>query len=667
MNNSICKIEKEKTTGTGFISIIPFPDKFNQLPVLFTCNHILNNNELKIGRIIKLIFNQKEISIKLNESRKIYTSDENEYDTTIIELKQDEYNNNDLLEIDDDIYKEGQLDNIYKQSSVYIIHYPNGIEPKYSLDVIKSIDTQNIKIEHFCSTKGGSSGAPIINLDNYKVIGIHLGKFKYKNSNVGVVVKSAIQKFNDKYKNKMGNNINNIKNNLYLIKNNVEINSLSNNHNNNYNNINNNNINNNNYNNINNNNYNNINNNNYNNINNNNINNNNINYNNNNINYNNNNINYNNNYNNNINYNYNINYNNNCNEMLFEVPESNYDKIFPLSGLNIVNLTSSLNSVLQCLFHIPELNYFFINIYPKQKEYFKSINKDVETQGRISEEYYKLVLKIYNNIGKQKNDNSIIPQDFKNLLSIFIPQLESNDSKDLLLYLIQSMHAELNYYGDKKLANVPKCNQENKQQSFNFFMEMNSNLNLSIFSYLFYGILLSNTKCSGCNTTLYNYQNFKFLSFPTFNFHYKYFGIYQGLIEFIKPEIMKGDNQCYCQKCKGLRDAKVTSKIFYPPPYLIINIDYGENFKYKPGKVEFGQIIDLTDFTEKECKEKEYELIAISTYIGRLGNFGHYIAYCYNINNNKWYKFNDSKVNECNFSEVNSNIPYLLIFKKRDI
>ena len=80
MNNSICKIEKDQATGTGFISIIPFPDKFNQLPVLFTCNHVLNNNELKIGRIIKLIFNQKEISIKLSESRKIYTSDENEYD-----------------------------------------------------------------------------------------------------------------------------------------------------------------------------------------------------------------------------------------------------------------------------------------------------------------------------------------------------------------------------------------------------------------------------------------------------------------------------------------------------------------------------------------------------------------------------------------------------------
>ena len=65
-------------------------------------------------------------------------------------------------------------------------------------------------------------------------------------------------------------------------------------------------------------------------------------------------------------------------------------------------------------------------------------------------------------------------------------------------------------------------------------MEVNINLNLSIFSYLFYGILLSNTKCSGCDTILYNYQYFQFISFPAFNFDNKYFNIYSGLKEFIK-------------------------------------------------------------------------------------------------------------------------------------
>ena len=301
------------------------------------------------------------------------------------------------------------------------------------------------------------------------------------------------------------------------------------------------------------------------------------------------------------------------------------------------------------------------------------INKEAETKGRLSEEYFKLVQKVQNNIGKENNnsyffiDDSISPKDFNNVLSTLNPQFskfESNDSKDLLLYLIQSMHEELNYYGDKKLTNIPKCNQEYKQQSFNFFLEMNRNLNFSIFSYLFYGILISNTKCSGCNTTLYNFQNFKFLSISAFNFDNKYFNIYQGLKEFIRPEIMKGDNQFYCRKCKGLRDPIVTSKIFYTPPYLIINIDYGKDFKYKPKKVEIGAVIHLIDFTEEECEEKAYELIAISTHIGSSGNSGHYISYCKNISNNKWYKFNDSLVNECNFSEVNSNSPYLLIFKR---
>ena len=37
---------------------------------------------------------------------------------------------------------------------------------------------------------------------------------------------------------------------------------------------------------------------------------------------------------------------------------------------------------------------------------------------------------------------------------------------------------------------------------------------------------------------------------------------------------MKEDNKCYCQNCNGFREAEVTTKIFFAPPYLIINIDY---------------------------------------------------------------------------------------------
>ena len=228
------------------------------------------------------------------------------------------------------------------------------------------------------------------------------------------------------------------------------------------------------------------------------------------------------------------------------------------------------------------------------------------------------------------------------------------------------MHEELNYLGDQKLQKVPKCNQLIEQESFNFFDEVNRKLNLSIISYLFYGIIKSSTFCLKCHNILYNFQFFQFLSFPVFNFQNQLFNIYKGFKEYITPEKMTGDNQCYCQKCKSLNDAEVSSKIYSTPPYLIINLDYGKNKKYKPKKIIFGESIDLTDFIDNNCTEKEYELIAVSTHIGRSGISGHYIAYCKSYLN-QWYKFNDSIVNKCEFSEVNSNSPYILIFKRVSI
>ena len=146
----------------------------------------------------------------------------------------------------------------------------------------------------------------------------------------------------------------------------------------------------------------------------------------------------------------------------------------------------------------------------------------------------------------------------------------------------------------------------------------------------------------------------------------KYFNLYQGFKEFIKPENLKGDNQYYCQNCKGLKDAKVFSKIYFTPPYLIINIDYGKDKKYKPNKVNFPSVLNIVDFVDEQCKEFTYELIAVSTHIGESGNSGHYISYCKHPTG-IWYKFNDSDVKEINFEELKDNSPYLLIYKRAKV
>lgn len=362
-------------------------------------------------------------------------------------------------------------------------------------------------------------------------------------------------------------------------------------------------------------------------------------------------------------------------KLIFDKQSSN-PCTFPFVGLNNVGLTCYMNSTLQCLLHIPELNNYFFNIYPNQKENLKNINSKSETGGKLSQKYYQLVYQISMKTALQFDShyNTISPNDFHKAIGELNPQfrtIDANDSKDLLLFLFQSMHEELNYYGDQKLKVVPRCDQTIKQNAFEFFMKVNNELNLSIFSYLFYGIFESETKCLNCQKCYYNFQYFQILSFPLYNYQpekKKNFNIYQGFKDYVKKSIMKGDNQCFCQNCRKLTDSEVCSKIYYTPPYLIINLDYGKNKKYEPAKVNFGQSLDLSGFTEDSCKRKTYELVAVSSHIGRSGVSGHYIAYCKNQsqNDSNWYKFNDSTISRVSFEKINEESPYVLIFKRVD-
>ena len=107
--NNVCKIIKENgVTGTGFLCIIPFPDKLHPLPALMTCYHVINEKDIKPGKQIKLLFNDKmERIINIDNSRKTFISEEKEFDTTIIEIKnEDNFDMNNMLEIDNNIYKD---------------------------------------------------------------------------------------------------------------------------------------------------------------------------------------------------------------------------------------------------------------------------------------------------------------------------------------------------------------------------------------------------------------------------------------------------------------------------------------------------------------------------------------------------------------------------------
>ena len=82
---------------------------------------------------------------------------------------------------------------IYRRKSVYVLHYPKSriIQVSYGL----SQGLQGYKTAYFCSTEDGSSGSPILSLNNFKVIGIHDGNVTDSKLNVGIFIKYALEKF----------------------------------------------------------------------------------------------------------------------------------------------------------------------------------------------------------------------------------------------------------------------------------------------------------------------------------------------------------------------------------------------------------------------------------------------------------------------------------------
>ena len=66
---------------------------------------------------------------------------------------------------------------------------------------------------HYCSTEYGSSGSPILKINNNKIIGIHKKRSQQHNYNIGSFLCYALNEFIDKYKSKYFNMKNNIDNN----------------------------------------------------------------------------------------------------------------------------------------------------------------------------------------------------------------------------------------------------------------------------------------------------------------------------------------------------------------------------------------------------------------------------------------------------------------------
>ena len=188
MADYICEIYKEnEKIWIGFFCNVPLFDE--KLPFLITNNHILNEKDIENNEI-KLIINKINKRIKIDIIRKKYTN--KDLDITFIEIKPEEDNIKNFMELDEGIKNNNILKSNCSKKSIYILHY---LKEKLcvSYGLIDEI-IEGRKINYYSNKEEESLDGPILSLETSQIIGINYGG-NNKKLKFGTFLKYAIEKF----------------------------------------------------------------------------------------------------------------------------------------------------------------------------------------------------------------------------------------------------------------------------------------------------------------------------------------------------------------------------------------------------------------------------------------------------------------------------------------
>ena len=295
----------------------------------------------------------------------------------------------------------------------------------------------------------------------------------------------------------------------------------------------------------------------------------------------------------------------------------------------------------------------------------------------------------------------------------------ANDSKDLVNFIIMTLHEELNKATNSGNNGTQDylIDQSDKEKVFENFIANFTKMNQSIVSDLFYYTNCSITECSNCHVKLYNYQTNFFIVFPLEEVRkFKFEQLFQNMnnmnmnmnnmnmnfINFMgnnnnnfmimnnnfflqnnnfqqnavdifdcfnyesKQNIMSGENRMYCNNCKLTCDSYMRNHIVTGPEIFIILLNRGKGIEFNI-KLFFTEFLDLSKYIEYMNTGYYYKLIGVITHIGESGMDGHFIAYCRDPLTEIWHKYNDaivSDVSDFQQEVINFAMPYLLFYQK---
>ena len=281
-------------------------------------------------------------------------------------------------------------------------------------------------------------------------------------------------------------------------------------------------------------------------------------------------------------------------------------------GLKNMSCTCYMNSILQQFFNIPTLRETILSIKSNETSILYNLQIVFSSLKAYESQYYN-------------------PKDFALINKLSLN--EQMDADEFYAGLIDSIEKDIN--------NIYNNSDENIKNPYK-----------SLFNYFFGGKYVDELKFE-CGHKRYNEFQYNSIQLNIKGCN----NLYEALNNYIKGEIMDGDNKINCEECKT-KVACNKRQIFKNFPNILVialkrfEFDYDNMIKYKLNDYfEFPMTLNMKNYLIEDSKEKhcKYELSGIVIHLGT-SESGHYYDLI-KTSDNKWYEFNDITVKE--FDEKN--------------
>ena len=241
---------------------------------------------------------------------------------------------------------------------------------------------------------------------------------------------------------------------------------------------------------------------------------------------------------------------------------------------------------------------------------------------------------------------------FNKMKNEHMKEKENNRIKDILLFILDTLHNELNNNNESQNNNNSdiKIDDTDEAESYKHFIDIYYKYNNSIIQDLFFGEEEIIKRCSICKKSKHNFYLLKMLNFDIHSFKEVY------IDKLIKNYIKQEEKHLLCDICNKKADILYNNKIKKYPEILILSFDHNNMDK---------TIIKY--YLRLPIQDEDYILICFIMKANENNEKDDNYNVFYREYNDKWFIYNVTKKKEKeieNIQIINKN-PFITFYQKK--